>query len=156
MSVETSIFEKIYNDENENAKITLITKIDHRDNAEMKKKEKRLQIKVDLKLCIIANLLCSLNLFDNDIILSTLIINMLSDLDLNQRNRYFVFILIFTMISMCFQLLVIIIVRLLDFRVFFSLIIIFFDLITLIDLLYIYFIFLASFTVLSCLLYPIR
>ena len=65
MSVETSIFEKIYNDENENAKIILITKIDHRDNAEMKKKEKRLRIKVDLKLCIIANLLCSLNLVMN-------------------------------------------------------------------------------------------
>ena len=157
MSAETSISGEAYNDRNGGAKTTLVTEADHRGNAEMEKEEKRLRTKVDLRLCTIAGLLCSLNLLDSGIISSASVTSMLSDLGLDQGNRYSVSILIFTVASVCFQLPATIVVRLLGPRIFFSLITISFGLITLVGLLLrSYFISLAPSTVLSCLLCPMR
>ena len=157
MSAETSISGEAYNDGNGGAKTTLVTEADHRGNAEMEGEEKRLRTKVDLRLCTIAGLLCSLNLLDSGIISNASVTSMLSDLALDQGNRYSVSILIFTVASVCFQLPATIVVRLLGPRIFFSLITISFGLITLVGLLvYSYFISLAPSTVLSCLLCPMR
>lgn len=65
--------------------------------------EKRLRLKVDLRLCTIAGLLCSLNLLDSGVISSASVTSMLSDLDLT-GNRYSVSIFIFTIASIAFQL----------------------------------------------------
>ena len=66
--------------------------------------ERRLRLKVDVRLCTIASLLCSLNLLDSGIISSASVTSMLEDLGLDQGNRYSVSILIFTVASVCFQL----------------------------------------------------
>lgn len=65
--------------------------------------EKKLRLKVDLRLCTIAGLLCSLNLLDSGVISSASVTSMLSDLDLT-GNRYSVSIFIFTTASIAFQL----------------------------------------------------
>ncbi|KAK5126943.1 hypothetical protein LTR85_008301 [Meristemomyces frigidus] len=65
--------------------------------------ERRLRLKVDLRLCTIAGLLCSLNLLDSGVISSASVTSMLSDLDLT-GNRYSVSIFIFTIASITFQL----------------------------------------------------
>ena len=57
--------------------------------------ERRLRLKVDLRLCTIAGILCSLNLLDSGVISSASVTSMLSDLDLT-GNRYSVSIFIFT------------------------------------------------------------
>ena len=49
--------------------------------------EKRVRWKVDLRLCSIGGLLCSLNLLDSGILSSASVTTMLDDLDLNQGNR---------------------------------------------------------------------
>ncbi|KAF1959326.1 MFS general substrate transporter [Byssothecium circinans] len=66
--------------------------------------EKKIRLKVDLRLCSIAGLLCSLNLLDSGVISSASVTNMLSDLHLDQGNRYSVSIFIFTIASIAFQL----------------------------------------------------
>jgi MFS family permease len=66
--------------------------------------EKRIRWKVDLRLCSIAGLLCSLNLLDSGILSSASVTTMLEDLDLNQGNRYSVSIFIFTIANVAFQL----------------------------------------------------
>ncbi|WEW58467.1 hypothetical protein PRK78_003935 [Emydomyces testavorans] len=65
--------------------------------------ERRLLLKVDLRLCTIAGVLCSLNLIDSGIISSAAVTTMISDLSL-QGNRYSVSIFIFTVSSIVFQL----------------------------------------------------
>lgn len=65
--------------------------------------ERRLRLKVDLRLCSIAGILCSLNLLDSGVISSASVTSMLSDLDLT-GNRYSVSIFIFTISSIAFQL----------------------------------------------------
>lgn len=65
--------------------------------------ERRLRIKVDVRLCTIAGILCSLNLLDSGVISSASVTSMLSDLDLT-GNRYSVSIFIFTIASIAFQL----------------------------------------------------
>lgn len=64
---------------------------------------RRLRLKVDLRLCTIAGLLCSLNLLDSGIISSASVTSMISDLDLSGQ-RYSVAIFIFTIASIAFQL----------------------------------------------------
>lgn len=77
----------------------------HEDNeVERLTLEKKVRLKVDVRLCTIAGLLCSLNLLDSGIISSASVTSMLKDLDLDQGNRYSVSILIFTVASVCFQL----------------------------------------------------
>ncbi|KAK4990796.1 hypothetical protein LTR66_006716 [Elasticomyces elasticus] len=65
--------------------------------------ERRLRLKVDLRLCTIAGILCSLDLLDSGVISSASVTSMLSDLDL-KGNRYSVSIFIFTISSIAFQL----------------------------------------------------
>ncbi|EHY59558.1 hypothetical protein HRR83_001165 [Exophiala dermatitidis] len=91
--------------------------------------EARLRRKVDLRLCTIAGVLCSLNLLDSGIISSASVTSMLSDLDLS-GDRYSVSIFIFTVASVCFQLPATILLRLVGPRIFFSTITCAFGLIT--------------------------
>lgn len=65
--------------------------------------ERRLRLKVDIRLCTIAGILCSLNLLDSGVISSASVTSMLTDLDLT-GNRYSVSIFIFTIASIAFQL----------------------------------------------------
>ena len=65
--------------------------------------ERQLRLKVDVRLCTIAGLLCSLNLLDSGVISSASVTSMISDLDLT-GNRYSVSIFIFTIASIAFQL----------------------------------------------------
>ena len=91
--------------------------------------ERRLRLKVDLRLCTIAGILCSLNLLDSGIISSASVTSMLSDLDLT-GNRYSVSIFIFTIASIAFQLPSTIAVRIFGPRIWFSFITFCFGLIT--------------------------
>lgn len=99
-----------------------------------REREKKLKLKVDLRLCTIGGLLCSLNLIDSGIISSAAVTSMLSDLELKQGNRYSLSILIFTVSSVCFQLPATIAVRLVGPRRFFTISTISFGLITLVGL----------------------
>ena len=63
----------------------------------------RLRRKIDLRLCTIAGILCSLNLIDSGIISSASVTTMFDDLDLH-GNRYSISIFIFTISSIAFQL----------------------------------------------------
>jgi MFS family permease len=91
--------------------------------------EKRLRLKVDLRLCTIAGILCSLNLLDSGIISSAFVTSMLSDLDLT-GNRYSVSIFIFTISSIAFQLPSTLAVRFFGPRIWFAFITFCFGLIT--------------------------
>jgi MFS family permease len=82
--------------------------------------ERRIRRKVDLRLCTIAGILCSLNLLDSGVLSSAAVTSMLSDLGLDQGNRFSVSIFIFTVSSIAFQLPSTIAVRLLGPRVFFA------------------------------------
>lgn len=84
------------------------------------KVEKALRLKIDLRLCTIAGLLCSLNLLDSGIISSASVTSMLEDLGLVEGNRYSVAILIFTIAALCFQLPATILVRRIGPRIFFA------------------------------------
>lgn len=89
-------------------------------------------MKVDIRLCSIGGLLCSLNLIDSGIISSASVTSMLGDLELDQGNRYSLSILIFTVASVCFQLPATIAVRFLGPRIFFTITTVCFGLITLV------------------------
>lgn len=91
--------------------------------------EKRLRRRVDIRLCTIAGLLCSLNLLDSGIISSAATTSMLSDLSLTGA-RYSVAIFIFTVASVLFQLPATIAMRMIGPRLFFSAITFSFGLIT--------------------------
>ena len=93
--------------------------------------ERKLRLKVDIRLCTIAGLLCSLDLLDSGIISSASVTSMLKDLGLDQGNRYSVSILIFTVASVCCQLPAVLLVRLVGPRIFFATITFGFGLITL-------------------------
>lgn len=108
-----------------------MTEIDDEDDNQKHEAGKRLRLKVDLRLCTIAGLLCSLNLLDSGIISSASVTSMLKDLGLDQGNRYSVSILIFTVASVCFQLPATLAVRILGPRIFFAVITCGFGLITL-------------------------
>lgn len=93
--------------------------------------ERRIRLKVDFRLCSIAGILCSLNLLDSGVISSASVTSMLSDLHLDQGNRYSVSIFIFTIASIAFQLPSTIAVRTFGPRIWFSFITICFGIITL-------------------------
>ncbi|KAJ6013970.1 Major facilitator superfamily domain general substrate transporter [Penicillium herquei] len=93
--------------------------------------EKKVRFKVDLRLCSIAGLLCSLNLLDSGILSSASVTTMLSDLELNQGSRYSVSIFIFTIASVIFQLPCTIAVRFVGPRLWFASITFVFGLLTL-------------------------
>ncbi|KAH7035687.1 permease of the major facilitator superfamily [Microdochium trichocladiopsis] len=73
------------------------------DPAHIKMLERRLRRKVDLRLCTIAGILCSLNLLDSGVISSAAVTSMPADLGL-EGNRFSVSIFIFTIASIAFQL----------------------------------------------------
>lgn len=102
------------------------------DDQERRRIEKALRFKIDLRLCTIAGLLCSLNLLDSGIISSASVTSMLKDLGLAEGNRYSVAILIFTVAALCFQLPATIAVRRIGPRVFFAFSTALFGLITLV------------------------
>ncbi|KAI0122031.1 putative MFS transporter [Daldinia grandis] len=91
--------------------------------------ERRLRLKVDLRLCTIAGILCSLNLLDSGVISSASVTSMPSDLDLT-GNRFSVSIFIFTISSIAFQLPSTLAVRTFGPRLWFSFITFCFGLIT--------------------------
>lgn len=91
--------------------------------------ERRLRLKVDLRLCTIAGILCSLNLLDSGVISSASVTSMISDLHLT-GNRYSVSIFIFTIASIVFQLPSTIAVRIVGPRIWFTTITFAFGLIT--------------------------
>lgn len=97
---------------------------------QQKELESRLRRKVDLRLCTIAGILCSLNLLDSGIISSASVTTMLEDLDL-KGTRYSVSIFIFTIASVVFQLPSTIAVRFIGPRIWFAFITFCFGLITL-------------------------
>ena len=101
------------------------------NDLEASEKAKRLRLKVDLRLCTIGGLLCSLNLLDSGIISSASVTGMLKELGLDQGNRYSVSILIFTVASVTCQLPATLAVRIIGPRIFFAVITIGFGLITL-------------------------
>ncbi|KAJ4992101.1 major facilitator superfamily transporter [Stagonosporopsis vannaccii] len=90
-----------------------------------------IRLKVDLRLCSIAGVLCSLNLLDSGVISSASVTSMLSDLELDVGNRYSVSIFIFTIASIAFQLPSTIAVRTFGPRIWFSFITVCFGIITL-------------------------
>jgi uncharacterized membrane protein (GlpM family) len=90
-----------------------------------------IRIKVDLRLCSIAGILCSLNLLDSGVISSASVTSMLSDLELDVGNRYSVSIFIFTIASIAFQLPSTIAVRTFGPRIWFAFITFCFGIITL-------------------------
>ncbi|KAK5174146.1 uncharacterized protein LTR77_001226 [Saxophila tyrrhenica] len=91
--------------------------------------ERRLRLKVDLRLCTIAGILCSLNLLDSGVISSASVTSMISDLGL-EGNRYSVSIFIFTIASIAFQLPSTIAVRAFGPRIWFPFITVCFGIIT--------------------------
>jgi MFS family permease len=92
--------------------------------------EKSIRLKVDLRLCSIAGILCSLNLLDSGVISSASVTSMLSDLELDVGNRYSVSIFIFTIASIAFQLPSTIAVRTFGPRIWFAFITFCFGIIT--------------------------
>lgn len=94
------------------------------------KNQRKLRLKVDIRLCTIAALLASFQLLDSNIISSASVTSMLGDLGLDQGNRYSVAILIFTVTTVCFQLPATLLVRLLGPRIFFPVVTLGFGLVT--------------------------
>jgi MFS family permease len=92
---------------------------------------RRIRRKVDIRLCTIAGILCSLNLLDSGVLSSAAVTSMLSDLGLDQGNRFSVSIFIFTISSIVFQLPSTIAVRILGPRIWFTAITLAFGVITL-------------------------
>lgn len=93
--------------------------------------EDQLRRKVDLRLCTIAAILCSLLLLDSGVISSASVTSMIGDLGL-EGNRYSVAIFIFTIASVTFQLPSTIAVRLFGPRIWFAGITVTFGVITLV------------------------
>lgn len=104
------------------------------DNAippdELKALEKKIRLKVDLRLCTIGGILCCLNLLDSGILSSASVTSMPRDLDL-QGTRFSVAIFIFTIASVVFHLPCTVAVRFAGPRIWFAFITVCFGLITL-------------------------
>jgi MFS family permease len=90
---------------------------------------RKMRLKVDVRLCTIAGLLCSLNLLDSGIISSASVTSMMDDLDLH-GTRFSVAIFIFTVSSVVFQLPSTLAVRFVGPRIWFSVITVCFGVIT--------------------------
>ena len=103
----------------EPATITIQPEDDDYDPSTLHDAEARLVRKIDLRLCSISGILCSLNLLDSGIISSAAVTSMLSDLNL-VGNRYSVSIFIFTVASVVCQLPSTILLRFVGPRIFFS------------------------------------
>ena len=115
----------------ESPKKAAVSEEEYHDESQNLSKEHKIRLKVDLRLCTIGGLLCSLNLLDSGIISSASVTSMQKDLGLDVGNHYSVSILIFTVASVCFQLPATLAVRILGPRIFFGIITFGFGLITL-------------------------
>lgn len=131
MSIKSPINEVTDVSENRSRSV-LVSDSARPDAVDTAKEEKTLRRKVDIRLCTIAGLLCSLDLLDSGLISSASVTSMLSDLGLDQGNRFSVSILIFTVSGVCFQLPATIAVRLIGPRIFFSFVTFGFGLISLV------------------------
>ena len=100
------------------------------DEVDDKQLDSKIRRKVDLRLCTIAGILCSLNLLDSGIISSAAVTSMPQDLDLT-GDRFSVAIFIFTVASICAQLPATILMRFVGPPIFFSCTTMLFGLITL-------------------------
>lgn len=109
--------------------LTLSEPDNEEDEADEKHLERRLRLKVDLRLCTIAGILCSLNLLDSAVISSALVTSMPADIGL-EGNRISVAIFIFTIASIAFQLPSTIAVRTFGPRIWFAFITFCFGIIT--------------------------
>ena len=89
-------------------------------DASLRDLDRRLRRKVDLRLCTIAGILCSLNLLDSSILSSASVTSLLSDLELAAGNRFAVAVFIFTLASVACQLPATVAVRLVGPRPFFT------------------------------------
>ncbi|KAI9879477.1 MAG: hypothetical protein M1830_008436 [Pleopsidium flavum] len=116
---------------NSKSKAQQVVNEDEAGKEVQKQLESRLRRKVDLRLCTIAGILCSLNLLDSGIISSASVTSMLSDLSLD-GNRYSVSIFIFTIASVIFQLPSTVAVRVFGPRIWFAFITFCFGLITMV------------------------
>lgn len=65
--------------------------------------EKKVRLKIDIRLCTIAGTLCCLNLLDSGILSSASVTTMFEDLDLH-GTRYSVSVFIFTIVNVVFKL----------------------------------------------------
>ena len=101
----------------------------HRVDNEKDLGDKKLRRKIDLRLCTIAGVLCSLNLVDSGVISSASVTSIFQDLDLS-GDRYSIAILVLTISSVCFQLPSTILVRVVGPRRFFAFITFSFGLLT--------------------------
>ena len=97
---------------------------------ELTRLEKNIRLKIDIRLCTIAGLLCCLNLLDSGILSSASVTSMLHDLNL-QGARYSASIYTFTIASVVFKLPCTICVRLVGPRIWFALATFCFGIITL-------------------------
>ena len=102
---------------------------EEQDKARRAALERRLRLKVDLRLCTIAGLLCSLNLLDSGVISSAAVTSMPTDLDLT-GTRFSVAIFVFTLSSIAFQLPSTLAARALGPRIWFATLTVAFGLIT--------------------------
>ena len=109
--------------------LTVPERQDEEDEIPSKELERDLRLKVDLRLCTIAGILCSLNLLDSGVISSASVTSMPADLDLT-GDRFSISIFIFTIASIAFQLPSTIAVRTFGPRLWFSFITMSFGLIT--------------------------
>ncbi|TAQ83866.1 hypothetical protein B7494_g7813 [Chlorociboria aeruginascens] len=76
------------NNDREGAGRALNVILEERTVEELRASERRLVRKIDLRLCTIAGILCSLNLLDSGIISSASVTTIFQDLDLGVGNRY--------------------------------------------------------------------
>lgn len=106
--------------------------LSHLNNSAEKSKSDLVR-KIDLRLCTIAGILCSLNLLDSGIISSASVTSIFKDLGLGQGNRYSVAILVYTVASVTFQLPATILVRVIGPRWMFAGIVVGFGLVTLVS-----------------------
>ncbi|KAI9934451.1 hypothetical protein MW887_000065 [Aspergillus wentii] len=96
---------------------------------ELKHLQKKIRFKVDIRLCTIAGILCSLDLLDSMILSSASVTSMFDDLDL-YGSRYSVSIFIFTIASVVFQIPCTVAIRFVGPRIWFATITFCFGLIT--------------------------
>lgn len=94
---DANVREDEFNDETQNESVASLSP------AELAEQNK-LRLKVDIRLCSIAGLLCSLNLLDSGVISNAAVTSMLTDLQLDVGNRYAVSIFIFTIASIVFHM----------------------------------------------------
>jgi hypothetical protein len=107
--------------------------VDGMSAEEVRGLERKLVRKIDLRLCTIAGILCSLNLLDSGIISSASVTTIFEDLGLGVGNRYSISIIVYTVASVTFQLPATVAVRMAGPRLMFSFMTVSFGIITMVS-----------------------